>query len=1194
MQENSACKVALMAGTKPKLFAFNWEFLTQTLRIMKLTAIFLLAAVLQVSAKGFAQEEITISVNNAPLQQVLNSIEKQSGYYFIYRQEMLSDKKISISITKATLKEALDKCLKPQKLTYNIVGKSIVIGPSQYENSITTSDEADKEFPFIDVKGRVVNEKGEPVEGVSITVKGTNVSTATNSNGEFSLSTIDQNAILVFTHVSMETFELKVSGRSEIAISLKAKITALGDVQVVANTGYQTVKPNEVTGSINVVSEKTLNQQVGSNILARLDGVAASVIFPKQNLQNGPNFMIRGLSTINGPKNPLIVVDNFPYEGNINNINPNDIESITILKDAAATAIWGASRGANGVIVITTKKGRLNQPLKVNLNTNVIITEEPDLSSLRTISSSDYIDVESFLFGKGYYNSFLDNTSSRPGVSPIVEILAKRKAGLISSTDSAQEVDALRNVDVKDQYSKYMYRQAVTQQYALNLSGGSGNLAYYLSAGYDKAIDQLSADNNRLTFRSDNIYKPIKDLSVSLGVQYTSTKSSSGKPSYGSILVNQQWRIPYLQFADADGNPLAVAKNYRDTYTDTAGAGKLLDWKYYPLEDWKHNTTKVSTQDLLANVGLNYKLLDALSFDIKYQYERQNAETRNLQDLQSYDARDLINRFSQLDRTTGVVTYKVPVGGILNLSNTVIESQNIRGQVNFTQTWNRHRIIALAGSEIRETRTKGSSNVIYGYDDNTLVTGNVDLTTSYPTFISGSFSNIPGGVSLTDQLNRFVSFFGNAAYIFNNKYTFSISGRRDASNLFGVNTNNKWNPLWSVGGAWELSNESFYHLAYLPYLKFRATYGYSGNTDPSRTGVVTLVLNSPSAPSNLPSSRVTQFPNPDLRWERTKTINIGLDFQTRGQILTGTIEAFKKKGIDLYGAAPIDPTAGLNGQSSIIKNVANMEGKGVDITINIKNLDKSIKWYSTLLFSYNTNETTNYFVDSNLRSGNFISSGNLINPLVGQPLYSIISFKWAGLDANGNPQGYKGKDVSIDYSTITQQTKKEDLVYKSAMPTVFGNLINTFTWKGLGLAVNISYRLGYHFLKPSLSYSSLYSSGADIGSSDYSKRWQNPGDETTTNVPSLIYPANGSRDLLYNYSEVNVLKADNVKLQYINLSYDLGRRLLSKARLQQFQLYINASNLGILWKANKEDIDPDYISSPVIGKTYAIGIRATF
>lgn len=612
------------------------------------------------------------------------------------------------------------------------------------------------------------------------------------------------------------------------------------------------------------------------------------------------------------------------------------------------------------------------------------------------------------------------------------------------------------------------------------------------------------------------------------------------------------------------------------------------------MSDYLHNTTKNTRQDLLANVGIKYTILKGLSVDIKYLYERQIENSKNLEDTQSFAARDLINRFSQIDPNTGLVNYTVPLGNIVNLSQSVEESQNVRGQINYQNSWGASEVAVIAGGEIRQTSTNGNGNTYYGYDDNTLTYSEVDFMNSYPTFVTGSYNSVPGQGSFTGLLNRYVSFYANGSYTYKSKYTFSASGRRDASNLFGVATNHQWNPLWSAGAAWNISKESFYHADWLPFLKFRATYGYSGNTNPSMSAVTVLVLNGPIPPTNLPSARVNQFPNPELRWEKVRMINVGMDFGLKNEIITGTIEGYFKKGLDLFGDAPFDPTAGLDNRSTLIRNVADMRGSGVDATINTNNLNGAFRWQSTVLFSYNTDKTTKYYINQNLSGSSYINTGYAINPLVGKSLYSIVAYRWAGLDANGNPQGYVNKDVSTDYATITENTPIGDLIYKASLPKYFGSIINSFSWKGFSLIANISYRLGYYFMKPSINYSVLFNNGASAGSLDYSKRWQKAGDEKVTNVPAMIYPADNNRDIFYNYSEALIEKAGNFKLQYIDFAYDFRALMRRKYTVQNLQLYVNASNLGMIWRANKDHIDPDYVSTITPGKTFVVGVRATF
>jgi TonB-dependent starch-binding outer membrane protein SusC len=1051
-----------------------------------------------------------------------------------------------------------------------------------------------------EIRGRVTNEQGEPVVGATILLKGHKNAVATGPKGEFMIKNAGPGSTIIVTHIGFEKLEHKISGETSLFLVLKISRSELNNVEVLYSSGYQNIPQERATGSFVQIDNKTLNEQVGTNILDRLNGVASSVLFdntktisPERTL----NLSIRGLSTINGPQDPLVVVDNFPYDGNIDNINPNDVESITILKDAAASSIWGA-RAGNGVIVITTKKGKLNEPLKIGVSANMIVAQKPDLFYLPQMKSSDYIGVEEMLFNQGFYAGMLSDPNM-PALSPAVEILNSQQNGTISAADASAALAALGKVDIRNQYDKYFYQQAITQQYNLNIRGGSGNTTYLISGSYDKNADQLDNKTERLNFHLENTYKPTKNLTFLTGVLFTSLNTQSGKPSYGSITVGGR-PIPYLSFEDANGNPIAVNKDYRGGYTDTAGDGKLLNWKYYPLTDWQHNTTNSTEQDLLANLGLSYQLMKGLSVDLKYMYERQNTLTRNLEDAESYAARNLVNLFSQIDPNTGIVNYIIPIGGILNYSNATIESQNIRGQLSYNQAWGNQRIAGIAGAETRQTHSMSNANTAYGYNDDNLTFSNIDFVNPYPEYLNGNPAYIPNGLAFTDVLNRFVSYFSNAAYTLREKYTLSVSFRKDASNLFGVNANQKWTPpFFSTGISWDISKEPFYRPTLFPFLKLRATYGVSGNVDLSNSAYTVMSYQGTNQFTNLNQGLITQFSNPDLTWERDGQFNIGLDFGSRKQIISGSLEYYHKRGTDLLGPSLIDYTAGL-GTTTVTKNVAAMIGNGVDFILKSKNIDRKFKWVTNFLFNYNNNQTTSYYFPDGVLTASYytgLGNGSSIGPLIGKPLYSIISYKWGGLDNQGNPQGFLNGSMSTDYNSIFNSAgnikDSQNIVYSGpATPVFFGSIGNSFSWKGLSLTANITYKLGYYFRKSSISYDALFNDG--IGHSDFEKRWQNPGDEKLTHVPSMIYPNDANRDEFYLSSSVNVDRGDHIRLQFINLSYDLNKSLLKGFPFQSVQCYVNASNLGILWRANKDGLDPDYANSTPAPKTIALGFRANF
>jgi TonB-linked SusC/RagA family outer membrane protein len=986
--------------------------------------------------------------------------------------------------------------------------------------------------------------------------------------------------ILVLIALSCRSYGQHTPGPDTLK---KMTTVALDSVQVI-NNGYQVLPKDRTTGSFTQVDNKTLNLQVGSNIISRLESVASGVAFNKK-FSSAPAFSVRGLSTINGPTAPLIILDNFPFEGDLNSINPDIVESITILKDATAASIWG-TRAGNGVIVINTKKGRFSQPLTTEFNSTMQVINKPGLSYLHPISASDYIDMEQFLYGKGYYTVTLAS-SFHPVVSPVVEILDQQSKGIITAADATAKISTMRSVDLRSQFTSQVYRPADNQRYSLAFSGGAGNMSWSASGGYDHNIGSLSETYERLTARLENSFRPMRQLKISTALYFTRSNTASGKQGY----TTQSYMYPYSRLTADDGSPLPVAREYRKTYLDTLGGGKLLDWNYYPSEDYKHSYSGAVATSLLATAGLQYQLTKGFSIDLKYQYESGQGQTSLVRDEQSFEARYYVNLYSQLNRQTGVVTYNVPRGGILDRDNNLLRSENARAQLNYNKTAGLHQLTALLGTELRQVLSSGESYRTYGYSPETITGVITDYKNSFPIITTGDLYSIPSENSFEKTRHRFVSFFANAAYTYNKKYSLTLSGRRDASNLFGAATNDKWTPLWSAGAGWDLAKEKFFHIAFLPALKLRATYGYTGNADPTKSAVVTIYSLS-SAASGLPQMRVNQFPNPTLRWEQVAITNIGIDFAARGNRISGSIEWYQKKGTDLYALAPVDITTGLNA-SIVGKNVADMKGNGVDIVLNAGVIKRPFTWNVAAIFNYNTDKVTHaYLVGSTAAS--YLSGGEALTAIVGRPVHSVISYRWGGLDhATGNPIGYLAGKPSMDYSALTGSgTSLDDLEYNGpGLPRYFGSLTNSFSYKDFELTVNISYKMGYYFTRTGMFYTSLFS-GTDRKSSDnFSRRWQQPGDETFTDVPAMIYPANSGRESFYSHASVLVEKGDHIRLQFVNLSYN-SRLKKGTALARRLQLYANASNLGILWRANKRGLDPDYLATGLPpAAAYALGFR---
>lgn len=1044
------------------------------------------------------------------------------------------------------------------------------------------------------VRGKVLSAKDKmPLPGAAVVLKGTNTGVTTGTEGEFTLPLVSEQRVLLVSFLGYHTRELELTYPLPDVLEITLQENENTLQEVVVSTGYQQVPQERATGSFAQVSQERFNEQVSTDVLSRLEGVANGLTVDRGTLEGG-GILVRGLSTIQGPKAPLIVVDNFPYEGDIRNINPNDVQSITVLKDAAAASIWG-SRAGNGVIVITTKQGRFNQPFSVEFNTNITVINKPDLSYIDQMSSSDYIEVEQLLFEKGYYNN--DITSpSMPPLSPVVELLVQKENGTITAEQADAQLAAWRQLDVRDAYNQHLYGRGVNQQYSLGLRGGSATNAWLLSAGYDQNRDNLAASFQRLNVRFQNTLRPVNNLEIFTGLNYTRSEGRSGKSAYGEGNSATARLYPYTRFADAQGNPLPVTRDYRQPYKQAAGDGRLLDWNYYPLEDYRHDRTGSDLQEVLGNLALSYRLPFGLEAAVRYQYQRQQASSQHLQDAQSYAARNLVNTFTFLDTATGAITYGIPPGAILDQGDEGLEVHNARGQLNFNRAWGHHEVAALAGGEVRHGRTTGRSRRIYGYNDDILTYGQVDYINMHPVFVDGSPAFIPNRDGLSDRLNRFVSVFGNGSYTYKGRYMLSGSARQDASNLFGVASNDRWNPLWSAGMGWDISAEPFYKAAFLPYLKLRASFGFSGNTDLSRTAVTTMLYISLSPYTQSPYAAFDQYANRDLRWETARMLNVGVDFRLKHDRLTGTLEYYRKKGTDLFGRELLESTAGIG--SSIIKNAASMQGAGVDLELSSINLQAAaFRWTSHLNASYAKDEVTEYYL-SNLNGSAFVGSVPTISAVPGKPVYAIYSYRWAGLDPlTGDPQGYVSGEVSKDYQALTGPTTQvADLEYHgSALPTLFGSLGNTLTYKGFSLTARLSYKLGYFFRRPSINYGNLFALG--LGSGDYARRWQQPGDEATTEVPSLLYPDDFRRDAFYSGSAALVERGDHVRLQYLTAAYELTKATWQQLPFQKIQAYVSVSNLGLLWTANNKGIDPDYnLNSYAVppARNYTVGIRAAF
>lgn len=1043
------------------------------------------------------------------------------------------------------------------------------------------------------ITGTVLSKDDQmPVPGASVKIKNTRLGTSTDSAGKFIIYASIPSTFVV-SSLGYKTREVVV----EAATSKQLRIYLENDErvlqEVVVSTGYQEIATERLTGSYSHVGEPLLNRRVSTDIISRLESMVPGLVFNRTgtNVSNQTQISIRGQSTLFARPDPLIVIDNFPYEGDINSINPNDIESITVLKDAAAASIWGA-KAANGVIVISTKRGQYNKGDRFSYNSNITFRPKPDIFYQPRMTTGEFIDHEKSLFAKGFYKS-TENSATKAPLTPVVELLIAQREGVMSAGEVDAAIQELKQLDVRQDLDRYMFRSTQTQQHALNFSGGSSRQNYYASLGYDKSAGELVGNSSsRISATGRSRYLLLKQkMELTTGVSYSVNNNRQNNPGTHTFLFsssNGAPMYPYARFADDAGRPLTVTRDYRANFIHAAENAGMQDWRYRPLEEVNEVDNLDKVTDYRFNVRANYKVIPGLNAEVLYQYGGIVTKGRTLQSGRSWFARDLINRLSVLN-ANGTIISPVPEGGILDSRNITVASHNLRGQLNFSRTFAEHNVSALAGYEVGQQNTNGNTFRTYGYDAEHAKGARVDYISTFPRYnFPASRQNIPFIDSETDLTDRNLSYYMNAGYSYGGRYIVSASARLDQSNLFGVAANQKGVPLWSAGFAWNLANESFYDFAAVPHLKLRASYGYNGNISKSVTAYTTARLAGTNSLTGLPYSTITNPPNPELRWERVKVVNLGIDLGLKNNRILGTVEYFHKKGVDLIGDSQLAPTTGL---ISFRGNVASTSGNGVDLSISSKNLDGPVKWYSDWLLSYYKDKVTSYNVTTDVVS--FLQTGYY--PLEGRPLYGIYSFKSAGLSPlTGDPRGVLDGQPSQDYASIFAASTPDNIIFNgSARPTVFGSLRNTLSWHGLSVSASITYRLGYYFRQESVNYGQLMSGMVSHG--DYSRRWIKPGDENSTFVPSTPVSNNNNRNNFYRFSEVLVERGDHIRWQDLNISYDFYRSKMPQLPFEHAQLYLFAENLGIIWKAAKTDIDPDYpkaLSRPV--RTIALGLKVDF
>ncbi|WP_160716874.1 SusC/RagA family TonB-linked outer membrane protein [Chitinophaga solisilvae] len=1160
---------------------------------MKLTLLLLTAVFLQVSATSEAQP-ITFSGKNVPMEKVFSVIREQTGFLVVYNVALLKDiRKVSVDAHNMQLETFLELTFREQPLKYVIRNNTILVTEKPRPSQLSGDGEQQlAAAPPAVLKGMVVNEKGEPLPGVTILLKGSSRGAVTDNEGAFSFTAgAEGDAVLIVQMIGYIRQEIAVNGRSHLQITLRADVHNLENVTI--STGYKKIPKYQLTGAASLVTQKEYDQRVAvtGNFLESLEGKVPGLVY---NSQSG-ELSIRGVSTFDAVKKPLIVVDGFPTEIDLNTINPIDIVSISVLRDAAAAAIYGV-RASNGVIVVETKRGKSGKA-RLSMRATTAFQESPDFGYLRFAGAQEFVSLQEAVFRRTKPDESAYIAYGRP-MSPATAILFDEQQKRITPAAARQKLDSLGGSDNTQEYKNLFYRTRMASNVNLDISGGNERSTYLLGVNYiaEQPVNNRSK-NNQLILNIANTYQLSKRLKMDFRGVYAHAVSENGTTAPLTDFY------PYEKLADANGIPLAVAQGTNREYLNFGVsrlrnnrllAVGLYDQLYYPYRELTANTTKTKTNTFRAQARVEGKINEWMSAEAGGNYELQQGVQNNLLDEQSYTVRKLLNLKATKGPDGRALFIDIPQGNILRRTDQKVLNYTLRAQLNFDNRSARslHEVSGILGAEQRKTTGESYLNSYFGYDPQSLLSRPVNMqrATLYGNAAFPDVTQFGGGMTLTEYLNetssdrRFLSWYAQGTYIYNSKYIVTGSYRIDQSNLFGVDPKYKFRPLWSAGGAWRLHMENFLKdVSWISELKLNATTGFNGNVPVSNNGAFLILasqLNNMFEVSQ-PSNYVITPENQSLRWETTQTYNLRLDYGFFNNRLFGSLDYYHKKTKDVFGQYDADPTSGFNQYNA---NTATIRNSGIDLLISSVNLrNRRFEWRTSLTASLNNNKVLA------VKAGEYKTSEDITSSRInrqGYPMDAIFSYNYGGLTDKGKPFVYDtkgGRHILDFYGNAVVDVAFEDLIYNgTTTPKYVLGLNNQFSIGDFDLSFLFMYYGGHIMRVEPPNPANLGSYGTMLlkGSSDY---WKQPGDELRTNIPGIApgtlqdpyyFPSYARYG--YRYASQFVRRADYIRLRDLIITYNPKFNFIRRMGLSQTQLRLQGQNL-FYYTFSGNDIDPDAI-----------------
>jgi len=1055
---------------------------------------------------------------------------------------------------------------------------------------------------MISVSGKVTDVTNHPLEGAAVVVKNDNIllsmGTLTDIKGEFRISA-KAGEVIRISYLGMKSREFTVSTEQPfLKVHLEPEIITLSSTDVVA-TGYQNLHKEQTTSAYTKIRTDQLNRQLNRTVQEAIEGQIAGVRFTKDPFTGKEVPILRGVGTFSGNVgySPLVVIDNIPTDTPLEDINPKDIESVTVLKDAAATAIYGV-RAANGVIVIVTKKG-LQNGLRINVHTDLFYTFKPNMSRMRYASTSDLIDLETAFYQSKLAdsNGNVDDLFASYGeiggrqtvryYSPLFQLYRDQAKGKLSQQEVNSTLNEWRNRDYLRDFKRYVWQPIISKRYNISVESGNNRSQNYASLQYEDTDERIVTEKTRaLNLYLKNTYQLTPWLKSTIGVNGRYTAVDAVAEQVRNLYTDYLKQPRYTRLLGT--NPYAgfnlVAPINGHILEQIAGNDAFRSYSFNLLESIAQEHQKQYNLSLRPFANLQVSIIKGLQYQSYFQYELNTRNSETFFGKDTYYMRLRHNQLVKQDATTQKFSSELPEGGYYEQEKGQTQHYTFRQQLDFNRTFaEAHNVTALLGFEMRQHYTpRNTKEMQYGYDEQTL---------SFPTlnwkdlYNPGVTSYLYGRQSLSLSRNqqsetkhRFISFYSTLGYSYHQKYNLTGSVRVDQADMFGADPKYKYRPLWSVGGSWNLHREDFFYGNVVNLLKLRLTYGVSGNVDQTTTPFLRGRLLT-DVRGAYPSQQYLQFndtdlPNPKLRWEKTETTNLGIDFGM-WYWLSGSIDLYRRYSSDLLVLTELDPTVGA--QRRLINNGA-LLNKGIEVSLNAtRELANDLQLTVRTTFAYNKNtiekvssKPTNAveYARNPLR---YYKQGDDFNSLYAYRYKETTNGYPIYLDENGNP------NTTFDANgvpTIKDIISEDALVRLGTMnPTFNGALSLQLRYKAFELGTMFIYAGGHKLRKDTYSINQESETHRDI-----TERWTaaNPTDmpRMSFDYPATLRRTANTVNTLWQLGDNQVVNADYIKWRNVLFSCYIPKDICEKLRLQEAKITAQLNNL-ITWCAAGDDIDPE-------------------